>query len=200
MTDGRTLGENYSFKRMIHGIHGTSKRQFPFTHGNTVIGVWDKTGKLLADGLLAGTGVPPLGTAFSPWPTTTVVPAGTTFGSSVENYAAEVAYPGIGLDCNTCHVNNSWQRDQSVVGAVVAKPYVAGTTTVDTNPLNWVVITPKAASCSSCHDSAKAIDHMINAGGSRFGTSTQAQSLQTIENCVDCHAVGRPLGVDVVHK
>jgi OmcA/MtrC family decaheme c-type cytochrome len=129
-----------------------------------------------------------------------VVPAGTLFGPDVVNYAAEVAYPGIGLDCNTCHVNNSWQSDQGPVGSVVAKPVVGGTTTVDPNPLNWIVITPKAATCTSCHDSATAINHVISNGGSAFGTATQAQSFQTLENCADCHAPGKPLGVDAVHK
>ncbi len=35
MTSGRALQENYSFKRMIHGIHGNSRRLHPFTHGNS---------------------------------------------------------------------------------------------------------------------------------------------------------------------
>ena len=43
MTNGRALSENYSFKRMIHGIHGNSKRQYPFTHGNNVIGAFDRS-------------------------------------------------------------------------------------------------------------------------------------------------------------
>ena len=43
MTSGRALSENYSFKRMIHGIHGNSKRQYPFTHGNNVIGAFDRS-------------------------------------------------------------------------------------------------------------------------------------------------------------
>ena len=29
MTNGLALSENYSFKRMIHGIHGNSKRTLP---------------------------------------------------------------------------------------------------------------------------------------------------------------------------
>ena len=41
---------------------------------------------------------------------------------------------------------------------------------------------------------------VIGVGGAAFGTATQAQSFQTQESCVDCHAAGRPLGVDVVHK
>ena len=83
---------------------------------------------------------------------------------------------------------------------MVAKPIDPATLKADTDPLDWVVITPKAATCTSCHDSAQAISHMVGVGGSAFGTATQAQSFQTLESCVDCHAAGRPLGVDVVHK
>ena len=208
MTDGRALSENYSFKRMIHGIHGNSKRQYPFTHGNNVIGAFDRSTFLLTmDGLIAASTSniisAPAGTLFQPFSTGVVVPAGTALGdsgASVENYAAEVAYPAVGLNCNGCHVNDSWKRDRGTVGSVVAKPIDPATLKAGTNPLDWVVITPQAASCSSCHDSAKAIDHMVGVGGSRFGTATQAQSFQTLESCVDCHAAGRPLGVDVVHK
>jgi hypothetical protein len=34
------LNESYQFKRMIHGIHGNSKRLYPFTHGNKVVGAF----------------------------------------------------------------------------------------------------------------------------------------------------------------
>jgi OmcA/MtrC family decaheme c-type cytochrome len=208
MTNGRALSENYSFKRMIHGIHGTSKRTYPFTHGNNVIGAFDKNTFLLTlDGLIAASTSSsvsaPAGTLFQPYSTGVTVPAGTalgTTGSDVENYAAEVAYPGIGLDCNTCHVNNSWQRDLGTVGSVVAKPIDQGTLKAGTNPLDWIVITPQAASCTSCHDSTTAINHVVGTGGAAFGTATQAQSLQTQEICADCHANGKPYGVDVVHK
>jgi OmcA/MtrC family decaheme c-type cytochrome len=208
MTNGRALSENYSFKRMIHGIHGNSKRQYPFTHGNNVIGAFDKnTFKLTLDGLIAAstssTVSAPAGTLFQPFSTGVVVPAGTLLGASgstVENYAAEVAYPAVGLNCNGCHVNNSWQTDRGPIGSVVAKPIDQGTLKAGANPLDWLVITPKAASCTSCHDSEKSINHVVGAGGSAFGTATQAQSFQTIESCVDCHGAGKPYGVDTVHK
>jgi OmcA/MtrC family decaheme c-type cytochrome len=216
MTNGMALQENYSFKRMIHGIHGNSKRTAPFTHGNPVKGPFDMSGKLLADGIFLNDftfrGFAPVVVAAG-----TPVAAGATFMTieelintaatglgytgtpqTIENYAAEVAYPAVGLNCNGCHVNDSWKRALGTVGSVVSMPRVG--TSTDPNPLNWRVITPKAASCTSCHDSAKAINHVIAAGGAAFGTATQAQSFQTLESCVDCHAAGRPVGVDVVHK
>ncbi len=36
-----------------------------------------------------------------------------------ENFTAEVAYPGILSDCNTCHVNNSYQNDRGTIGSVM---------------------------------------------------------------------------------
>ena len=203
MTNGRTLSENYAFKRMIHGIHGNSRREHPFTHGNNVIGAFNKSGILTLDGLIAAssssTVLAPVGTLFQPWSTGTAVPAGTSLGASVTNYAAEVYYPQIGLNCNACHVNNSWQTDPNPVAAVVAKPIDAATQQAGTDPRQWMVITPKAASCTACHDSDNAINHVVGTGGSSFGNATQAQSFQTTESCADCHAVGAPQGVDVVH-
>ncbi len=206
MTNGLALSENYSFKRMIHGIHGTSKRTYPFTHGNSVIGAFNKSGILTLDGLIGASSSSsvsaPAGVLFQPWSTGTVVPAGTPLASGVENFAAEVFYPDVGLNCNNCHVNNSWQRDQSLLGSVVAKPIDAATGKAGTDPMAWMVISPKAASCTSCHDSVAAgggVAHAVAVGNASFGNSTQAQSLGTQESCADCHAPGMPNGVDVVH-
>jgi len=204
MTNGLALSENYSFKRMIHGIHGNSKREHPFTHGNRVIGAFDMAGLLTLDGLVSGSTATPLpaDVLFVPWATSTVVPAGTPLASDVENYAAEVAYPSVGLNCNGCHVNDSWKNDLSPLGAVVAKPVDPATRAVSTDPLGWGVISPRAASCTSCHDSTslgKGINHVTAAGNASFGDRTQAQSFQTQENCMDCHSPGMPNGVDIVH-
>jgi OmcA/MtrC family decaheme c-type cytochrome len=204
MTNGRALSENYSFKRMIHGIHGNSKRVNPFTHGNNVIGNFDiKTFKLTANGFVSGTAATaPLGTALLPFATTTPVAVGTPLATGVENYAAEVRYPAVGLNCNACHVNNSWANDRTPIGTAVAKPLVGSATplTTDPNPLNGLVISPRAASCTACHDSSRAIDHVIQAGGSSFGTMAQGTLLTSPrETCDDCHAVGQRLGVDAVH-
>ena len=64
MANGLALSENYGFKRMIHGIHGNSKRTAPFTHGNEVIGAFSKDGILgAAGGFTSGSAsTAPLGT------------------------------------------------------------------------------------------------------------------------------------------
>jgi OmcA/MtrC family decaheme c-type cytochrome len=202
MTNGLALSENYSFKRMIHGIHGNSKRAYPFTHGNAVIGIFGKDGILTADGWTSGTvGNATVG-GFLPYATTTPVAKGSPFASGVENYAAEVAWPGVGINCNACHVNNSYQQDLGTLGAVVSKPVIAGTTApiADTNPNSWLVISPKAASCTACHDSSAAMGHVTSFGGSSFGDKTQGQiALLPRETCNDCHSPGGFKGVDIVH-
>jgi OmcA/MtrC family decaheme c-type cytochrome len=180
MTSGQALQENYSFKRMIHGIHGNSRRLYPFTHGNAVVGAFCNPRNPASKAPLCD-------------PNLVLAP-------DVTDFAAEVAYPQIGLDCNACHVNNSWQSDPNPVGSVVAKAIDPATGKTDTNPLNWYVITPKAASCTACHDSPTAINHAIGAGGAAFGLATQAQSFQTQESCADCHRPGLPYGVDIVHS
>jgi OmcA/MtrC family decaheme c-type cytochrome len=217
MTSGLALQENYSFKRMVHGIHGNSKRTAPFTHGNPVRGAFNKAGVLQAPGGVFLNDYTIRGFTPVVVPAGTPVAAGATFQTiedlinttaaglgytgepqTIENYAAEVAYPAVGLNCNACHVNDSWRRDLGPVGSAVSKPLVG--TTPDPNPLNWLVISPRAATCTACHDSAAAIDHVTSAGGSTFGTRTQGQFLlDAKETCNDCHASGQRLGVDVVH-
>lgn len=167
MTNGLALNESYQFKRMIHGIHGNSKRTYPFTHGNTVVGAFNKDG--------------------------TSVTGGAPLAAGVENYAAEVSWPGVGINCNACHVDNSYKVDRGTFGAVISKP------TGVTDPMQWLVISPKAASCTACHDSPKAIAHVTSFGAASFGNATQATSLVTQEICADCHSSGGFKGVDIVH-
>jgi OmcA/MtrC family decaheme c-type cytochrome len=123
----------------------------------------------------------------------TSMSGGAPLASDVENYAAEVAWPGVGINCNVCHVDNSYKVDRGPLGAVVSKPDGV------TDPLQWLVISPKAASCTACHDSSKAMSHVTSFGGASFANLSQAQSLQNQEICSDCHSSGGFKGVDVVH-
>ena len=214
MTSGLALQESYHFKRMIHGIHGTSRRAFPFTHGNVVQGPFSKDGVLTGGGLfLNNQSVNIGGVSTVVIPAGTQVAAGETFvtiakiiddaaraagytGAPIapaENYAAEVAYPDVGVNCNLCHVNESFKRDQSPVGSVVSLR------TGGANPLNFSVISPQAATCTSCHDSAFAIGHVTSFGGSAFGNRTLGQDRLVTEICAECHAPGLFKGIDIVH-
>ena len=203
MTNGLALNESYQFKRLIHGVHGNSKRTYPFTAGNLTQGVFDKV-----------TGAP-----VAPWTTPMKDSFGRAIGTSgpgtggvvglstVENFAAEVFWPGVGastgisINCNACHVDNSYIRDLSPLGAVVKKD------TGVTDPALWKVISPKAATCTSCHDSQTAQTHVINFGGATYGTRTQADigTLLPVatavprESCDDCHGSGGFKNVDLIH-
>jgi cytochrome c553 len=214
MTNGLAMNESFQFKRLIHGIHGNSKRTYPFTAGNKVVGQFDDDGTLLTQGsFLAAQTVSINNTTTTVISAGTPVPAGSTFqtiadmitaaaralgytGTAIapaENYGAEVAYPDATLNCNACHVDNSYQLDRGTLGAVVSKPASV------TDPLKWMVISPKAASCTSCHDSPKAIGHVTSFGNASYGNRTQAESMQIQEICADCHAGGGFKGVDIVH-
>ena len=187
MTNGRTLPsgaplqEQFQSKYMMHGIHGNSKRTFPYTHGNTVFGKFCNPANPAAS---AAAGCDP----------------SLTFAANVTDYAAEALWPGPTVDgqkqinCNACHVNNSYEFDRSVLGAVVS------TRPAGSNPLDWNVITPQAASCVSCHDSDFAVNHVLTAGNSRYGNATQAMSLQIQETCADCHSPTGFLSVKAAHK
>ena len=221
MTNGLAFNESYQFKRLIHGIHGNSKRTSPFTFGNKVAGTFSKDGLLTTAGTQALVSaalsirgpqvLAPVGTTFEPWLTATSYAIGTPFAAGVENYAAEVAWPeGARINCNACHENNSYKQDLGTLGAVISKPIDPATSMAATNPLNWIVISPKAASCTACHDATSiTVGHIQqNFAGGYFGSKTQAEIAGLPrENCEDCHASGsigktskgKFLAVDLAH-
>jgi hypothetical protein len=69
--------------------------------------------------------------------------------------------------------------------------------------LDDLVISPKAATCTGCHDTLGIKTHVVNMGGASFGTFTQGQLLagQVFEVCQGCHEarVGALRPVDQVH-
>ena len=179
------LHESYQSKRFIHGIHGGAKRAYPFTHCMNVGGEYNK------DGTNKAAGGPALGTN-----TCLVRPDGSLYPGATQDFTAEVAYPAKVSNCANCHVKDSWKQDKSVLGSVVFKQ------TGKADMLDWQVISPKAATCTSCHD-AKAVQTHVKTVGASFGTATQNDLLyagKVFESCEGCHASGTALGVDVVHK
>ena len=171
------LHESYQAKRFIHGIHGAQKRTYPFTHCLTTGGEYNKDGT-------SKTGGKPLGneTCYN-------------YPGETDNFSAEVAYPAQLANCNNCHVKDSWKQDRSVLGSVVFKQ------TGVSNMLDWQVISPKAATCTSCHDS-KAVQTHVKTVGASFGNATQNDLLNkglVFESCEGCHAAGSAIGVDTVH-
>ncbi|MEJ2592099.1 MAG: OmcA/MtrC family decaheme c-type cytochrome [Candidatus Thiodiazotropha sp.] len=174
--DGRTYNQSYQFKNMIHGIHGGSRRSSPYTHGN-----------------------PP---------------------GEVEDYSVEVAYPGILSDCTTCHINDSYRTDGSVLGSSVLSTSTtvfdsttgAGNPNADlvsfvlnvdslVDPLQLPVFSPKAASCTGCHDTAANRDHMLTIGGAAFDMNQADVALdgRVFERCDECHGVSGAVDIKSVH-
>jgi OmcA/MtrC family decaheme c-type cytochrome len=174
MADGSpTFNESYHFKRMIHGLHAapTSVRTYPYTHDNTVRDSFDKNCVSTTDMV------------------TVCSDAGDP--TAVTNFAKEVAWPGNIADCNTCHVNDSWKEDRGVLGSVV----VAGA--AQKGAPDALVISPKTATCLSCHD-AKGRQNHATLGGGAFGTLTQADIIAgaVFESCNGCHGPGSFVSVE----
>jgi OmcA/MtrC family decaheme c-type cytochrome len=168
------LHESYQAKRFVHGIHYGSKRTYPFTHCMTQAGEFNKDG---TNKVAGGPGM-----------------SCTQYPGSTLNFTAEVAYPGNLKACDNCHVKDSWKQDRSVVGSVVFKP--TGKTMLD-----WLVMSPTVATCTTCHDAKSVQTHVKNVGGA-FGNFTQNDLLfggKVFESCEGCHAPGSTIGIDTVH-
>jgi OmcA/MtrC family decaheme c-type cytochrome len=143
-----------------------------------------------------------------------------------DNYSVEVKYPGILSDCNTCHVNNSYQNDGGLLGTNVHTNTSIKTIDNLNDPLFNNVISPRASSCSGCHDDVDAMNHMVGVGYAVFGTATgiggsvsgmlsaggsanvdwtggwtqnDILGSKVFEECDGCHLPGAFKGVDVVH-
>jgi hypothetical protein len=69
-------------------------------------------------------------------------------------------------------------------------PCEAGPTTLVKSPIT--------AACSTCHDSADALDHMTQMGGSFYETRLAAKAKN--ELCMTCHGPGTIAAIADVHK
>ena len=69
-----------------------------------------------------------------------------------------------------------------------------------TSPTDNLRISPTAAVCSSCHDSAVAKLHMQDAfNGGTFSATQAAIAAGAPEACSFCHGPGQAIDVQVVH-
>jgi OmcA/MtrC family decaheme c-type cytochrome len=130
----------------------------------------------------------------------------TGFGGSVVDFS-QVRFPGNPADCLKCHVDSDGKGTfelplaAGVKGTTVATRSIPGVS-VDVDPRNNLRITPTAAVCSSCHDSAKARSHMTarRSGGAFAVLQSDLDSGRVRERCLDCHGPGRDKGVRKVHQ
>jgi OmcA/MtrC family decaheme c-type cytochrome len=123
------------------------------------------------------------------------------FGGSVNDFST-VVFPGKLNNCTACHTASSYllagtwatPTASKILGTTVSS---GASTTLSTDNLR---ISPTAAVCSSCHDSASANLHMRDAFNGGIFSATQATiAAAAEENCSFCHGSGRVLDVKTVH-
>ncbi|MDH3388960.1 MAG: OmcA/MtrC family decaheme c-type cytochrome [Gammaproteobacteria bacterium] len=179
--DGKTQ-ESADFKRLIHGIHA-ARRDDPATSG-----------------MIEGYGFRKNGIQVR------------------RDDFSLVRFPGILQDCETCHLPGTYVLEDSWEAPTLSglqSSSVAATPAADATNLDPVVygdslndqaddlrISPTAAACSACHDSAVAQAHMILPGGAVFD-KTQGDVTNMVdgnfETCSICHGPGRSFDVEAVH-
>jgi OmcA/MtrC family decaheme c-type cytochrome len=123
------------------------------------------------------------------------------FGGSVNDFSG-VVFPGKLNDCSTCHAGTSYQLT-GVWAAPTANGILGSTISTGastTSSADNLRITPIAAVCSSCHDSAVAKTHMQDAfNGGNFSATQAAINAAAPEACSFCHGPGKALDVQVMH-
>jgi len=120
--------------------------------------------------------------------------------NSVHDYS-HIRFPGILNDCKTCHEPGAYELD-----GIWASPTGNGilSSTVNTglsltDHSDDENISPTAAVCSACHDSAVAQAHMVVPGGAVFDQTQGVIDSTIIETCSVCHGPGNSFDVETVH-
>lgn len=135
------------------------------------------------------------------------------FGSSLSYYnMAEVTFPGVLNNCETCHKKNTYDVDlpAGVLASTVRTsgdadgddPDEASVDGARTNLPNATdqVTTPVAAACLGCHDSVIAESHMVGHGALVSAPRSELTSGPApVETCALCHGPGRSMDVSAVH-
>ncbi|MFH1604218.1 MAG: hypothetical protein ABIH03_09970, partial [Pseudomonadota bacterium] len=120
----------------------------------------------------------------------------------IHDYSNKVMFPGRLARCTTCHLDTTYQ----LLGTWAA-PTANGIqgTSISTgasasDPADNLRITPIAAVCSSCHDSAGAQLHMADAfNQANFSATQTAINAAAPEGCSFCHGPGKVFDVKTIH-
>ena len=115
------------------------------------------------------------------------------FGNTGFNFAG-VVYPGKLVNCEGCHVADTYYPPNS--STAIATTIDAGDRTT---PLGDIAITPATAACAACHTDPTAKQHMEFNGGSFSAVKDAAGGTAAVETCAACHGPGTPVDVKVVH-
>lgn len=124
------------------------------------------------------------------------------FGGSEHDFS-HLRFPGALWKCETCHLPDTYKLQG--MWEQPAQNGILGSTVVSNNnndPSDDLKISPTAAVCSSCHDSAVAQSHM-ELNGAVFGddpSHTQAFIATNVEACAVCHGPGKTASVELVHQ
>ena len=123
------------------------------------------------------------------------------FGNT-PNFTTPVVFPGKLNDCSACHAGTSYQLT-GVWAAPTANGILGSTISTGaskTDSSDNLRITPTAAVCSSCHDSAAVQAHMQDSfNGGMFSATQAAINAAPAENCAFCHGPGKSFDVQVMH-
>ena len=208
-SSGKTIDIAYpedsnDLKVLIHGIHGTEKRDYPFEFVRNFRGTRFFTFGYIDSGSYNST--------------TDAFTSGNLIGYAGVNPSPTVIhYPGILNNCETCHKAGTYASVPSgALNATIwttdgANATTAAVTTARTTVPNTTdrVTTPFAAACLACHFSDAAIAH-ASANGASVGWVTagnptripavRSTSVAANEQCAVCHGSGKAFDAVAVHK
>jgi OmcA/MtrC family decaheme c-type cytochrome len=123
------------------------------------------------------------------------------FGGSVNDFS-KVVFPGKLNDCSVCHAGTSYQLN-GTWGAPTANGILGSTVSTGasaSDPADNLRVTPTAAVCSSCHDSAATKLHIEDPfRGGNFSATQAAIDAGAPENCALCHGPNAVQDVQFVH-
>jgi OmcA/MtrC family decaheme c-type cytochrome len=215
-------GWSASSSTFIHGIHASGMRTTPFMwHAGCPTGTTFAAGtctaanatpnfaKVTYPGVLknclqchlAGTYDFSLATSAAALPnllasTVATNPSSTTLLAadiSTSPYVAPATDYGLGYttgNVTTGTMNGVACTTAAPCVCTLAVPCEAASTTLVKSPIT--------AACSTCHDSAEALDHMTQMGGSFYETRLAAKT--KTELCMTCHGPGTVAAIADVHK
>lgn len=192
----------------IHGIHGASKRDVPFTWGAWHFTETDNMSDIVYPGILKNCEACHL--------TGTVNMSATANAAAVPNMlyttasagnstcvTATAASPITGCSNNTA--DNTWAispwidsaLDYGLPPSVSITGVLTDTVPVVGTQVN-LVNSPMASACFACHDTTLAKAHMESNGGSVY--ELRSTAILKTETCLVCHGAGRVADVAVVHQ